>query len=353
MQIGRGLGSRWRVVVALCIGTTTIVTLAIAACGGSTGISVQTPPSTHTAPSASAPSISTVTRVAVTATAFAGTPSPLRTPATPHDYACFRITNPATPTAVELAQAHGNAFSCYALDRTLLVGVPGGSADPRPGFLQCAQPPAETDDYCGVGLAPVTAGDRSYAERWEFYPMPASDAQEVGEPVFPQQYQCVGNASQLWTFHFDTLTYTSGCTVPPSFATGATPCDSFLYLGMDTTPDLYATYGKPAACQLYGTSAVGVMDGHAEPGLIVCRSARTVQQVRPMCGFDLGVPPVTLSVWQFVPLPVPAGPADSATFDTAAGTACVTVGAQSFTFTLATMAVTAGCAPGAAATATP
>lgn len=329
-----------------------VLTIALWACGNPTnarstptgtasggGLAVATP----TPPRAAA---------SLSATAFTGTPSPLRTPALPMDSTCSLINKSATPTAAALAQAHGNPISCYQVDRTVIVSVPGGD-DQRPGFLQCAQPPDATEDYCGVELAPVIARDRSYADNWQFLPFPAADAREVGLAAFPQLYECVGNSSQTWTFHFDTLMYTQGCTPPPSIEYGTTPCDGFLYVGMGTTPDLYATYGKPAGCQLYGTTAIGVMDGRPQPGLIVCGPVSSVEQLRPVCGFDLGGPPVALSVWKFIPLPVAPGPVTGATFDTAAGTACVTAAGQSFTFTLATMAVTAGCSPAPAATTTP
>ncbi|HYM15811.1 MAG TPA: hypothetical protein VEZ14_09640 [Dehalococcoidia bacterium] len=65
------------------------------------------------------------------------------------------------------------------------------------------------------------------------------------------------------------------------------------------------------------------------------------------------MPPVSLDAWHFVALPVPSGPVDSAAFDTAAGTACLSVGAQHFTFTLATMSVTPGCGAAPAPSATP
>lgn len=237
----------------------------------------------------------------------------------------------------------------------VVVGVPGATGDPRPGFLECAQPPTATDDYCGVGLAPVIARDRSYAANWRFYPYPAADAKAVGLPAFPQLYQCVGNASRMWAFHFDTLTYTPGCTPPPSIVNGTTPCQGFLYIGMATTPGLYATYGKPVGCQVYGGTAVAVMGGNPQPGIVSCGtvSPATDAQLRQVCGFNLGAPPVPIGAWQFIPLPVSSGPVTGATFDTAAGTACISAAGQSFTFTVATRAVTPGCAGAPAATATP
>lgn len=286
------------------------------------------------------------------ATAFAGTPSPLRTPNGPHDTACFEVTNPGPPTAVELARLHGAAVSCDLFGRRLFVGVPGSAADARPGFATCAQPPTATDDYCGVGLAPTI--DRSQLiDHWQFLPAPAADAKEVGAAAGPQQYQCVGNAAQLWAFHFDTLTYTAGCTPPPSFINGMTPCDAFLYVGLGTSPDLYATYGKPAGCQQLGENTlVGILDGAPQPGVAVCGPIIPADQIWNQCGLDTA-DHVNLGVWHFTPLPVASGPVDSATFDTAAGTACITVGAQSFTFTVATSAVTSGCAGAPPATATP
>lgn len=357
MPLGRGFPLRsqsCRVFRALVILATPMVVLALSACGNPTTNSQQAVTNgTAVIPATTPTALTNVSTGIPTATAFAGTPLPLRTPALPMESTCYMISNPATPTAIELAHAHGYAVSCYQLGRVVVIGVPGGASDSRPGFLACAQPPAAVDDYCGVGLAPVIARDRSYADRWQFLPFPATDAKEVGVPVFPQQYQCVGNGSQTWTFHLDTFSYSSGCTPPPSTINGWTPCDGFLYLGMGTAPDLYATYGKPAGCQLFGNTAVGVVDGKAQPGVIVCGPVTPVAQIRKVCGFDLGVPLVNLDAWRFVPLPVASGPVASATFDTAAGTACLTVGAQSFTFTLATKAVTPGCTPTPAATATP
>ena len=340
-----------RAALALLTFVMPVIIIGLSACGNPASTSRQqaatngTP--TAVTATASAPAVASTATPEATATAYTGTATPLRTPASPIEATCRLIYNSGTQTAAALGQARGMPVGCFQLERLVVLRVPGAAADPRPGFLACAQPPAATDDYCGVGLAPVIARSGSYTEHWQFFPFPAADATLVGAPVLPQFYECVGNASQTWTFHLDTLTYTAGCTPPPSVVNGTTPCNNFLYVGMGTDPDLYATYGRPAACQLYGSTAVGVVDGNTQPGVIVCGPAAAVDQIWSLCGFNPGVP-VRLDVWRFVPLPVTTGPVDSATFDTAAGTACLTVGAQSFTFTLATMAVTAGCAAGTA-----
>ena len=333
-------------------------TFAVSACGSPAATGSTPTGAAGTSNVSAATATVALAQASAVATVFTGTPSPLRTPTSPHDNACFYVNNSASLTAAILAEAHGSPISCDQLNRMMLLGVPGSSSDPRPGFLACAQPVSATDDFCGVGLAPVIAS-QSEVDQWQFLPFPGPDAKEVGDPVDPQLYRCVGNGSQLWTFHFDTLTYTSGCKLPPPnpYPAQGLPCDEFLYFGLHTTPDqfdeLYDRYGKAAACGLYGTTVVGVVDGNPAPGFVVCSgTARTIADTRQSCGFEPGLPGVSLDVWHFIPLPVAAGPVDGATFDTAAGSACVTVGAQSFTFTLATMSVTAGCGSGAAATAT-
>jgi len=130
-------------------------------------------------------------------------------------------------------------------------------------------------------------------------------------------------------------------------------CDAFVYGGAATSPPLN-DYGKPVSCGLYGNTVVGAVEGNPQPGILACGAPATdaVIDVSKYCGFYPGDSPVS-GRWQFVPLPVASGPVDSATFATAAGTACLTVGMQSFTFTLATMAMTPGCGAQPAATATP
>jgi hypothetical protein len=189
---------------------------------------------------------------------------------------------------------------------------------------------------------------RSYLANWEFYPFPAPDARVVDEhPVFPQQYQCVGNAKELWSFHFDSLAYTAGCQRPPDWqGILGRPCDAFLYVGTPTTSALYAYYGKPVACDVIGTVVVGVMEGKPQPGVVVCDTltATDAERASRTCGISFD-PALSPSPWSFVPLPVASGPVDNASFNTTAETACVTAGGQSFTFAVASRSVTAGCSP--------
>ncbi|MDE3095578.1 MAG: hypothetical protein KGK07_06215 [Chloroflexota bacterium] len=168
----------------------------------------------------------------------------------------------------------------------------------------------------------------------------------------------MGNGSQLWTFHLDTLTYTTGCNVVDFLKLQHVPCDVFMYTGTASVLPLYQQHGKATACATFGNTVVGVLAGRPQPGPVVCDapSSSNPEGVFSYCGLgSTDYPPMT-SRWQFVPLPVASGPVTGATFDSAAGTACVRVGAQAFTFTVATRAVTPGCAagtPAPAATATP
>ncbi len=245
----------------------------------------------------------------------------------------------------------GEAPVCLlsSLPRTVIrLTVPGAArGDPRPGFLACEDPGGGAAPVCGIP-GPVT-DPASHLTNWHFYPFPANDAHTVGYPVGAQEYQCVGNGKQLWTFHFDTHTFSSGCTVPPPIEGMALrPCDAFLYEGMYSDPPLLGSrgHGHPAFCGLIGTTVVGVVQGNPQPGLLVCAPSPglNAEARSKYCGFWASKRPVPASVWAFVPLPVAHGPVDSATFDTAAGSACLTVGGQRFTFNLRTMAVAPGCA---------
>ncbi|MBF6600661.1 MAG: hypothetical protein IVW36_09135 [Dehalococcoidia bacterium] len=110
---------------------------------------------------------------------------------------------------------------------------------------------------------------------------------------------------------------------------------------------------KPAACQQYGATVVGVTEGLPQPGVVVCGPAPSTESIYSRCLGDqfniirLG------AAWQFIPLPIAAGPVESVTFDSSAGTACITAAGQAFTFTLATRSVLPGCGGAAAATAPP
>lgn len=206
--------------------------------------------------------------------------------------------------------------------------------------MVCTPPSGNPGPDCGIYVGP-----KPNLVNWSFYPFPANDARLVGLPVFPQQYQCVGNATQLWAFHLGTHTYTPGCQPPPD-ETGVLlrPCDAFLYAGTQTTHELFVEHGKAVACGLFGSLVVGVVDGRPVPGLVVCDNAPSAnaEQAAIRCGFWYTPTPTP---WSFIALPVTSGPVESATFDTAAGTACVTAGGQSFTFTAASRTVTAGCSP--------
>jgi hypothetical protein len=263
--------------------------------------------------------------------------------------------NGATKTADDLHDVHGDFPLCAPIDRTIFLYAKGGS-DPRTGFLVCVRPPAAMAPYCGAGIGPVLDQSASYAGNWQFYATPVDGVKELGGSV-PGRYECVGTTSQIWAFHLDSLTYTPGCMVPPDIANGSTPCWEFLYALVDSTPQLFMEHGKPAGCDVVDGSVVGVVNGSPQPGVAICQPAASssTDQLFYACGLQQGeATPVTSSVWQFIPLPVSAGPVNSATFDTNAGTACITADGQAFTFTLATRAFSSGC-PGAtpAATATP
>ncbi len=246
-------------------------------------------------------------------------------------------------------------------------GVAGG--DPRAGFLHCERPPNYQGPYCGL-LSAVSEVSRLLAN-WHFYSFPAADAHPIGYIVWPQAYRCVGNASQLWTFHLDTGAYTPGCTVPPGAlisrrlggwlpsAIEQRPCDAFLDLGNSTLTPLFAQHGSAAFCGLFGGTLLGVVNGSTradvvgespQPGLLVCRAPQPQGiAIAEHCGWlnsngALLAPwDLFLDHWTFVPLPVARGPVDSATFDTAAGIACLTVASQRFTFDIHSLTVRAGC----------
>ena len=223
-----------------------------------------------------------------------------------------------------------------------MLGVDGApAADALPGFMICTPPSGNPGPDCGIYV-----GARAYLANWSFFPFPASDAGIVDlHPVFPQRYLCVGNATELWAFHFDSRTYTAGCRRAPDW-TGifGRPCDTFLYVGTPTTSPLYAQHGKPVACAAIGTMIVGVMEGNPQPGMVVCDTltATNAERASKTCGISFD-PELSPNPWSFVPLPVAEGPADGATFDTGSGTACVAARGQSFTFTVASRAITTGC----------
>lgn len=191
---------------------------------------------------------------------------------------------------------------------------------------------------------------RSYLSNWAFYPFPAADADEVGYTVYPQEYQCIGNATELWTFHLDTFTYTPGCQLPPPLAGSVDrPCDVFLYIMTPTTRLIFDQNGTAAACGLFnnGGTVAGVANGRPAPGVVTCAGAprgSTSAEVSRYCGLVPGDPAVS-GRWNFTSLPVPSGPVTGATFDQAKGTACISVGSQQFTFDVKSGAVTAGCPP--------
>jgi hypothetical protein len=188
----------------------------------------------------------------------------------------------------------------------------------------------------------------SQIAHWHFYPFPVDNVTNASNWVGPQDYLCVQSPSETWTFHLDTFSYTPGCVEPPAeFGIDLRPCDAFLYSGAFTDPSLYLTYGKADACGLYGKTIVGIVHGHSPAGIVVCAAASdsTAFSASHYCGEwegDLAVP--LRDRWQFTKLPIHTANIDSATFDTAAGTACITADGQPFTFTLATRAFTAGCA---------
>jgi hypothetical protein len=207
----------------------------------------------------------------------------------------------------------------------------------------CTPPSGNPGPDCGIYVGPA-----ANLTNWAFYPFPANDVGIVDEhEVFPQQYICVGNATELWSFHFDSRTYTPGCRRAPDWqGIFGRPCDTFLYVGTPTMSPLYAQHGKPAACAVLGTVIVGVMEGKPQPGIALCDTltAADAERAPRTCGISFD-PALSPSPWSFFPLPVASGPIDNATFDTTAGTACVTAGGQSFTFTVPSRAVTAGCSP--------
>ena len=270
--------------------------------------------------------------------------------------ACQLLAHVANATAQDVFQRHGATGSCDN-GPPIILSVPGSATgDSRPGYLVCERPQDASGQYCGFDSGEPPDTGHSYLQNWDFYPFPVDDAVRVGLAVWPQEYQCIGNATQLWTFHLDTYTYTPGCHVIDFSKLQHVPCDSFLYSPSAATHPLLEEHGKADACGTFGDTVVGVLDGKPQPGLVACSAPRSSDPdaVFNFCGLGVEQSAAT-DHWQFVALPVAAGPVDAATFDTAAGTACVTVGAQSFTFTLATRSVTDGCAgsPAAIATAAP
>jgi hypothetical protein len=271
------------------------------------------------------------------------------TPFAPTPTACQILYNGAGRTAIDIMRQHGKPDQCAPGGWRTTVTVPGdASGDPRPGFLICQRPDDAKGAYCGLAAGePAADVSNSYLANWAFYPFPANDAHLVGSPVGPGQYQCVGNASQFWTFHFDSYTYTQSCKVPPDTqGIFLRPCDAFLYWSTKTTQEIFAQYGKPVACAVIGTVVVGVMEGKPQPGVVVCDTLTSTdaEQASRNCGISFD-PALSPSPWSFVPLPLASGPVDNATFDTKAGTACVTARGQSFIFTVASRAVTPGCSP--------
>jgi hypothetical protein len=208
---------------------------------------------------------------------------------------------------------------------------------------------------CGLGESESgVVSPTSRISHWQFFALPSADLREAGAPVYPQDYQCLsGGGGASWTFHLDTFRYTQGCKQPPDEAGIALrPCDAFLYAGAFTTPPIYRTYGKAFACGLYGKTVVGVVHGSVPVGVAVCAPPADASafDASRSCGFFGGDPAIPLGArWQFTAVPMYTANIDSAMFDTNAGTACITADGQTFTFTLATRAFTAGCggtAPG-------
>ncbi len=332
--------------VHLALGVWVVFTLGLIGCGN---------PSVHYGGS------STSDTPAATAMATPVRPTAVATPPAglPHGFTpCKILSNAIGATADAIVRTHGTSVACQSnFAGAMILQVigrssalrPGDVVDARPGYMVCAPPAGHTGPYCGAALTP---GDddfkTSYAANWRLYPFPAADAKEVGRAA--PFYQCIGNDRQLWTFHLETFAYTPGCNVPPTTLT--TACDSFMYIG---ATDLQAyQYGKPAACAMFGSVIMGIEDGEPQPGVEICTAPAGSDSwsLFHYCSLRLGEPPTT-GHWQSVAIPVASGPVDHATFDTAAGTACVTVGGQAFTFTLASMAVTPGCRAAQAATPTP
>lgn len=234
----------------------------------------------------------------------------------------------------------GGGACFYSLEGAIFLMVNGSpEADPRPGYMVC-RPPKESSIqlYC---VDPPASGDP--LAHWSFYPLPIADLKEVGRDAGPQEYQCLGDNSGLWTFHYDTLTFTRGCVVPPDWqGIGLRPCDAFMYAGVDTTPLLFLQYGRPIACALEGRTVVGVTRGQPQPGVVICRPPADpgTLEASTYCGFLAGPVP---DRWQFVALPVASGSVMTATITTTVGAACVTVDSGAFTLDLTTLAISKGC----------
>jgi hypothetical protein len=258
----------------------------------------------------------------------------------PTQSACQVITQSGGARLFDQFGTHvGGCYGGYVAGTAIIQFTGTDARAKTPGFAYCT-PPAGTSitEYCGFGPP----------SHWTIYPFPAIDDQDVGEGVYPGMYQCVGDASQLWTFHLDTRSYTPGCTPAPKGGIVDPNCDAFLYLTTFTTPELYRRYGKAVACQTFDRTVVGIVSETSTGGAAVCGpvpapTARlsTADQIAKMCGFSS--PKVSLNVWQFVALPASSGAVTAASFDANSRTACVTAGTQSFTFTLATRAFTHGC----------
>ena len=260
---------------------------------------------------------------------------------------CRRIID-LSETAQALRQDFGIPLGCVGAPALVLDAPGGGKRGTGPGFLVCQESSAI---QCGEK---PEESQRSYIANWSLYPFPTSTAVEVGSAEFSQQYQCVADALSRWTFHFETLTFTTGCPVPPQVSPDMQPCAAVLWSTLNTIARLVMTDGKVVSCSQQGSRMAVAVNGNPVPGILVCDAGSAAignsALVKDHCGLALKSPGAA-DVWQFSPLPVSQGPVDSATFDTTAGTACVTAAGRPFTFTLATRAFTPGC--GAAPSVTP
>lgn len=276
------------------------------------------------------PPSSTNTGSAVTAVS-----SSVPSPQAPAD-SCTVLSN--RPTGHDIETRYGHYGFCDP-GSPIILQTDGNGTQPA-GFLICDP---QSGGPCGAANAQAES-TQSYIDHWVFYPFPTAHGQLSGNPVWPQEYQCITDGSNSWAFHFDTKTYTSGCpAAPPENGISLRPCDAFEFSVTRSTAPLYKTYGHPAACSLFGSTIVGMMNGRPIPGVLTCDGlpGTTPSDVSLACGFNDAVP--ASARWSFTALPVAAGPVSDVTFDQQAGTVCISIGAQSFTFALASMSVGAGC----------
>jgi hypothetical protein len=261
---------------------------------------------------------------------------------------CKGLVSGGSATVTDIGREHGQSTACVSDDPPVLALRGSASADPRPGLLECVRPGNATGSYCGVGPnEPESTGVQSYFSNWIFYPYPDAAATLSGDPAFPQLYQCIAAGTQLWTFHFDTRNYTSGCTVPPSiFDIVDRPCDEVLYLGSATEHQLLKQHGKAVGCGLFNNVLIGVVNGAPQPGAIVCSapSSASARDISDYCYLASGTQP-TVDRWQFVAAPAATGPVDSVSVDAGAGTLCLVIGQQMFTLRATSQTFSQGCVP--------